>query len=61
MKQQKLVTVRLEVVRGGRSEDLVQEHLAEYLENGWTIASVTPAGPGGSFTVCWFAVVLERN
>jgi hypothetical protein len=47
---QKLLTIAL---GGDRPHGDVQDHLAEFLAQGWRVASVTPAGR-------WLAVVLER-
>ncbi len=68
---QKLVTIFLS---DDDDDDMeVQEHLDEYLEEGWTIRSVTPFGTGAGFgaggesdteghgyVAGWLAVVLER-
>ena len=58
---QKLFTIYLtEDVDEDRT---LQDHLAEYLDTGWRIASITPLGQGGGgedVLSCWFAVLLER-
>ncbi|MFG0332377.1 MAG: hypothetical protein ACF8TS_03350 [Maioricimonas sp. JB049] len=70
--QQKLVTIYLDTAdydKGkwlalGRSEahGLVEEHLQQYLEEGWQIASMQGVG-GAAYTDArgWIAVVLERE
>ena len=68
---QKLVTIFL---ADHDDDDMdVQEHLENYLEDGWSIESVTPFGagvgrsPGGEsdedgecYLAGWLAVVLKR-
>ena len=64
MKLQRLVTIRLEATMGGAAaaDERVEHHLADYLADGWTTVSITAASPGGgSLTVAWLAVLLERN
>ena len=68
---QKLVTIFL---TDDDDDDMeVQEHLTEYLEDDWRIASVTPLGTGAGsgaggeaddeghcYVAGWLAVVLEK-
>ncbi|QDU40539.1 hypothetical protein Mal4_48970 [Maioricimonas rarisocia] len=70
--QQKLVTVYLDTasyegsewLKPGRCEahGLVEEHLQQYLEEGWQIASMQGVG-GAAYTDArgWLAVLLERE
>ncbi|MEW4530341.1 hypothetical protein [Maioricimonas sp. JC845] len=70
--QQKLVTVYLDTTAyegskwraPGRSDahGMAEEHLQEYLEEGWQIASLYGVG-GAAYTDArgWIAVVLERE
>jgi hypothetical protein len=57
---QKLVTVRL------REDDKlkVEEHVVDYLKDGWRITSIAAAGGGGErpgYAYAWVAVVLEKG
>lgn len=54
--RQKLVTFFLSMGRSAHGK--VEEHLANYLELGWRIVSVTPAS--GGLDGCLLAVVLEH-
>ena len=70
--KQKLVTIYLDNAAYGKGKvligsfadkhGLVEEHLQNYLDDGWRIGRVS--GFGGSaesvFTRGWFAVVLEK-
>lgn len=58
---QKLVTIYLSESWHGSAEP--EEHLEDYLVNGWRIVSVTPIGVGGAadFVVGWFAVLMEKK
>ena len=62
---QKLVTVLLhDNSRDQSQHGEVEEHLKEYLSEGWRILSVTPVGHTGGQsrgTRAWLAVVLERT
>jgi hypothetical protein len=56
---QKLVTVRLRETDKQR----IEEHLHDYLQEGWTIVSVAAAG-GSSNPGCgcaWVVVLLEKG
>ena len=63
---QKLVTIYLSNYFGDtyESHSQVSEHLADLLENGWRIVSLSPAGcsVGGETDAiaAWIAVVLEN-
>lgn len=68
---QKLVTIYLRdsdvhIGRRIREPDLTQqEHLEEYLTNGWSVVSITSMGgsaalPNYLCTSGWFAVLLEK-
>ncbi len=68
---QKLVTIFLS---DDDDEDMeVQEHLEEYLDDGWTVRSVVPVGAGAGYgaggeadaeghcyVAGWMAVLLEK-
>ncbi len=68
---QKLVTIFLS---DDDDDDMdLQEHLEDYLEEGWTIVSVTALGAGAgngaggesddeghSYVAAWMAVLLEK-
>jgi len=59
---QKLFTIYL--TEEAEEDRAIQDLLAEYLDNGWRVVSVTPLGTGGGgdeVMSCWFAVVLERG
>jgi hypothetical protein len=62
---QKLVTILLhDNSREHTQHGAIEEHLREYLTEGWRIASVTPVGQTGGQsrgTRAWLAVVLERT
>jgi hypothetical protein len=70
--QQKLVTVYLDNLAYGSGKwintgygdkhGLIEEHLAQYLADGWTIRSFTGFGGGGESITgrAWLAVLLER-
>ena len=72
MPQQKLVTVYLDNLAygGGKwlqpgfgdKHGLIEEHLASYLAEGWTIRSFTGLGGSGEAITArgWLAVLLER-
>jgi hypothetical protein len=46
----------------GRAHGKVEEHLAEYLSDGWTIRQITGLGGMNRFFIAsgWFGVVLEK-
>ncbi len=63
---QKLITIPLD---DDNDQDMViQEHLTNYLENGWQITQIVPVGAGvgtgdeetGGYVAGWLAVLLER-
>ena len=68
---QKLVTIYLDNTAYGKPKvsgcyaerhGLIEEHLQEYLSDGWHVRSLF--GLGGSSGLCcqgWFAVVLEKD
>ncbi len=68
---QKLVTIYLDNAAYGKPKvsgcyadkhALVEEHLQEYLDNGWEILSL--CGLGGATSPCcqgWFAVALKKS
>ena|GEM_PF-622824 len=70
--QQALITIYLDRegyrITGKRSPEqshgTVQEHLQDYLTDGWEIKAITGAGGGGtnvaSIGCGWIAVVLEK-
>ena len=68
---QKLVTIHLtnyayakgELKRKGEeTHGFVEEHLQEYLNDGWVINSVTGLGGGTEYTVSgWVIVLLEKK
>ena len=55
---QKLVTVRLKET----DKEKVEEHLTDYLEEGWKITSVAAAGGGEhpGQAIAWVVAVLEK-
>ena len=71
---QKLITIYLDRegyrIQGqrspGQSHGIVQEHLQEYLDAGWTVKSITGAGGGGgggssgNAGCGWAIVLLEK-
>ena len=62
---QKLVTVLLyDATKSDARHGRVEEHLDEYLAEGWHVVSVTPIGHTGGQSHgarAWMAVVLEKN
>lgn len=59
--EQRLITIYM--TEGVDEDRGLQEHLGDYLQDGWRIVSVTPIGSGvGSedTLTAWFAVVLQR-
>ena len=58
---QKLVTVHLRENLKLRVE--VEEHLQDYLQDGWRIVSVAAAGAGSTpgASCAWVVVVLEKG
>ena len=70
---QKLVTIYLNVFAhmpkgkivlspywGGEKHGMVEEHLKDYLADGWIIESVCALG-GGTGPEGWLAVVLQKS
>ena len=63
---QNLVTLSFAVFHGWGGEKTthgeVQEHLAEYLSDGWRVASMMSVGSTGDVAVTagWPAVVMEK-
>jgi hypothetical protein len=50
------------VVRLGEGKETVEEHLADYLRDGWRITAVTAAAGGSpAYAYGWLAVVLEKG
>ena len=64
---QKLVTLSFAAFHGFGGEKIthgeVQEHLAEYLSDGWRVASMMSVGSTGDVAVTagWLAVLLEKH
>jgi hypothetical protein len=58
---QKLVTLYLNAVKV--KHGTVEEHLSDYLSEGWRIVSIAIAGGAGGFesTSAWTAIVLEKD
>ena len=61
---QKLVTLAFTAFHGGEktAHGEVQEHLAEYLTDGWRVVSMMSVGSTGDVaaTAGWLAVLLEK-
>lgn len=63
---QKFVTIFLSEKRPKNTHALIQEHLSQYLNDGWTIAQITGVGGvagdnrGGFLAAGWIAVVLQK-
>jgi hypothetical protein len=62
---QKLITILLhDSSRDSGQHGEVEEHLKDYLLEGWRITSVTPVGQTGGQsrgTRAWLAIVLDRD
>jgi hypothetical protein len=62
---QKLITVLLhDTAKRDAAHGKVEEHLEEYLCDGWRVHSVTPVGHTGGQSRglrAWLAVVLEKR
>ncbi len=59
--EQRLITIYMTTLV---DEDRgVQEHLDEYLQDGWRVVAITPIGSAGDGDelAAWFAVLLQRE